>query len=69
MPPQTAPPAAQPTVPPTPGVQVPQPPTAAQPAPQPAPVYQPAPSASNGHSTVDAQDRVAAEQRRDNPAL
>jgi sec-independent protein translocase protein TatA len=62
---------------PAPATQVPQPPRAAQPAPQPAPqtapqpapVYQPAPTGANGHSSVDAQDRVAAEQRRDNPAL
>jgi sec-independent protein translocase protein TatA len=73
VPPQTAQPNTQPTAQPTPGVQVPQPPTSdqpvPQPAPEPAPVYQPAPSATNGHSTVDAQDRVTAEQRRDNPAL
>jgi sec-independent protein translocase protein TatA len=60
VPPATAPPAA--------AAPAPQPPTAAQP-PQPAPVYQPAPGATNGQPTVNAQDRVAAEQRHDNPAL
>jgi hypothetical protein len=35
---------------------------------QPTPAYQPAPSAPNGQASVD-QDRVAAEQRHDNPAL
>ena len=48
---------------PAPATQVSQPPRATEPAPQ------PAPTGANGHSSVDAQDRVAAEQRRDNPAL
>ncbi len=55
VPPQTTPPA--------PGAQAPPPPVA-----QPTPAYQPAPSATNGQASVD-QDRVAAEQRHDNPAL
>jgi sec-independent protein translocase protein TatA len=46
-----------------PGAPAPQPPVT-----QPAPAYQPAPQASNGQASVD-QDRVAAEQRHDNPAL
>lgn len=72
VPPQAAQPAQ-----PAPSVQVPQPPV--MPAGQPAPVYQPAQSAAPGQSTesaagmrngqVDGQDRVAAEQRYDNPAL
>jgi sec-independent protein translocase protein TatA len=46
-----------------PGAPAPQPPVT-----QPAPAYQPAPHASNGQASAD-QDRVAAEQRHDNPAL
>jgi len=52
-----------PTTQPAPGAQAPQPPVT-----QPTPAYQPAPSAPNGQASVD-QDRVAAEQRHDNPAL
>ena len=46
----------------------PQPPTAAQAPPQPAPAYQPTPSAPNGQA-ADAEDRAAAQQRHENPAL
>jgi sec-independent protein translocase protein TatA len=61
VPPQSAQaPSAQPAP-------APQPPTGTPTPAPPAPAYQPTPSAPNGHA--DAQDRVAEQQRHENPAL